>query len=184
MSCNCTKCEPNKCGCSDSALTNPCTYTDCGPTGERCSESIGAECVVWTGPTSEVVDGGGDAFVISEGERLEQVLQRMMLVLANGLTSCTSSNTFHAPWNLYFGTVAANSIQILWAGEDSTTTQVTIEMDTAVTPTGWVSQGTVTGGVYSFTIPNLVSGTGYKFRLTATDGASTCSTVVVYKTTL
>lgn len=184
MSCNCTKCEPNKCGCSDAALTNPCTYTDCGPSGERCQESLGAECVVWTGATSEVINGSGENFVISEGERLELILQRVMLVLADGLGACTSSTGFHAPWNLYFGTVTNNSIQILWAGEDPTTTSVSIEMDDAITPTGWVSQGTVTGGVFQFTVGSLVANTAYKFRLVADDGVTTCISVIIYKSTL
>ncbi|BCV01366.1 MAG: hypothetical protein CM15mV42_0420 [uncultured marine virus] len=144
MSCNCNKCQPNNCGCADAGLTNPCSYTDCGPRGERCEDSIGAECVVWTGPTTEVEDAQGNTFVISEGERVEQLLQRMALVLADGLGTCTSSNQFHAPWNIYFGTVTSNSIQILWAGEDSATTSVQIEMDTAVGSSGFVPQGTVT----------------------------------------
>ena len=185
MSCNCTKCNPNKCGCYDTALTNPCSYTDCGTGSERCTESMGAECVVWTGPLTEVETVGGDTFTISEGERLEQVLQRMMLALVDGVTSCTASNQFHSPWNVYFGTVTANTIQILWASEDINTDTIEIEMDTAIAPSGWVVQGTVFPGVYSFTIPNLVPNTGYKFRLKATSSsAEVCRGVVVYKATL
>jgi len=146
---------------------------------------MGAECVVWTGPLTEVETVGGDTFTISEGERLEQVLQRMMLALVDGVTSCTASNQFHSPWNVYFGTVTANTIQILWASEDINTDTIEIEMDTAIAPSGWVVQGTVSPGVYSFTIPNLVPNTGYKFRLKATsNSAEVCRGVVVYKATL
>jgi hypothetical protein len=146
---------------------------------------MGAECVVWTGPLTEVETAGGDTFTISEGERLEQVLQRMMLALVDGVTSCTASNQFHSPWNVYFGTVTANTIQILWASEDINTDTIEIEMDTAIAPSGWVVQGTVSPGVYSFTIPNLVPNTGYKFRLKATsNSAEVCRGVVVYKATL
>jgi len=146
---------------------------------------MGAECVVWTGPLTEVETVGGDTFTISEGERLEQVLQRMMLALVDGVTSCTASNQFHSPWNVYFGTVTANTIQILWASEDINTDTIEIEMDTAIAPSGWVVQGTVFPGVYSFTIPNLVPNTGYKFRLKATSSsAEVCRGVVVYKATL
>lgn len=183
MSCNCKTCQTTKCGCSDAPYTNPCSYTDCGPTGERCDDSIGAECVVWTGPTSEVISGGQN-FVISEGERLELILQRVMLVLANGITNCTSSTGFHAPWNLYFGTITTTTIQIIWAGEDPTTTSISIEYDLAVNPTGWTTHGTITGGVYQYTVNNLQVNTAYKFRLTASDGSTTCTSVIVYKNTL
>lgn len=192
MACNCTKCHPSEC-CGNGALSNPCTYTECNPPAERCEESVCMECVTWCGPTTEVEDSQGETFVISEGERLESILQRMMRLIGatttaipNGLTTCTSSNQFHAPWNIYFGTVTANTIQILWAGEDAGTATVDILMDTAVNPTGWVSQGTVGAGVFSFTIPNLVPQTGYRFKLEATSNAGqVCdSEIWVYKSTI
>lgn len=185
MACNCTKCHPSEC-CGNGALSNPCTYTECNPPAERCEESVCMECVTWCGPTTEVEDAQGESFVISEGERLESVLQRMMRVLADGLTDCTSSNKFHAPWNIYFGTVTANTIQILWAGEDAGTATIDIQLDTAVNPTGWVSQGTVGPGVFSFTVPNLVPQTGYRLKLVATANAGeVCDSVIwVYKSTL
>tara|TARA_B100000674_G_scaffold489443_1_gene503427 strand:+ start:543 stop:1121 length:579 start_codon:yes stop_codon:yes gene_type:complete len=192
MACNCTKCHPSEC-CGNGALSNPCTYTECNPPAERCEESVSMACVVWNGPTTEVEDDKGETFVISEGERLESILQRMMRLIGattsqalNGLTDCTSSNKFHAPNNIYFGTITANTIQILWAGEDPGTATIDILMDTAVNPTGWVSQGTVGAGVFSFTIPNLTPQTGYRFKLEATaNGGEICdSEIWVYKSTL
>lgn len=186
MSCNCNKCHQNNdCGCLGGGLTNPCSYTECTSNTERCEEAVCSECVTWCGPTTEVQDPAGNyTFVVYEGERLESIIQRTMLVLAQGLGTCTSSNLFHAPWNIYFGAVTANSIEILWAGEDANSTGIEILMDSATTPTGYVSQGIVTAGVYSFTILNLTPATGFKFKLSATDGSSTCESVVVYKSTI
>ena len=94
-------------------------------------------------------------------------------------------STTLVPYFSILGTVTANTIQILWASEDINTDTIEIEMDTAIAPSGWVVQGTVSPGVYSFTIPNLVPNTGYKFRLKATSAsAEVCRGVVVYKATL
>ena len=192
MACNCSKCHPSEC-CGNGALSNPCSYTECNPVGERCEESVSMACVVWNGPTTEVEDDKGETFVISEGERLESILQRMMRLIGattssalNGLTDCTSSNKFHAPWNIYFGEVTANTIQILWAGEDPGTASIDIQTDTAVAPTGWTSAGTVGPGVFSFTVPNLPSQTGFRFKLIATaNGGEVCdSEIWVYKSTI
>ena len=57
-------------------------------------------------------------------------------------------------------------------------------MDSATAPTGFVSQGTVTPGVYRFTVSNLTPATGFKFKVSATDGNDTCESVVVYKSTI
>ena len=185
MNCKCNKCGMAKCGCADSALTTPCSYTDCGPTGERCVESFCAECITWCGPATEVTDGSGNTFVVNEGERMEQIIQRVMLVLANGLGACTSSNGFHAPWNVYFGKVNSNDIEIVWASENIDTSTIEVELDTAVNSGGWVSQAAISPGVYSFKVINLVPNTGYKFRLKATSTTGdVCYSVVVYKSTL
>jgi len=44
MACNCSNNSSN-CGCSDVALTNPCSYTDCSVGSERCEDIQCASCV-------------------------------------------------------------------------------------------------------------------------------------------
>ena len=183
MSCNCTKCSPNKCSCKDSALTNPCSYTECPSTAERCDESVSPACVTWTGPETLVVNDPGQTFVIQPGERLEQILQRMMLVLADGLVPGTSSSAFHAPLNLYIGTITSSSIELLWSGEASGTTSLQIQYDTAV-GSSWLTAATLTAGVFKATISSLVAETKYKFRIIADNGSTQPESVIVFATTL
>lgn len=183
MSCNCTKCSPNKCSCKDSALTNPCSYTECPSTAERCDESVSPACVTWTGPETLVEDAQGDTFVIQPGERLEQILQRMMLVLADGLVAGNASNSFHAPLNLYIGTITSSSIELLWSGEATGTTSLQVQYDTAV-GSSWTTAATLTAGVFKATISSLVAETKYKFRIIADNGATQPESVIVFATTL
>ena len=186
MSCNCTKCSPNKCSCKDSALTNPCSYTECPSTAERCDESVSPACVTWTGPETLVENAIGSTFVIQPGERLEQILQRMMLVLADGLDGPTHGNAsshFHAPLNLYIGTITSSSIELLWSGEATGTTSLQIQYDTAV-GSSWLTAATLTAGVFKATISSLVAETKYKFRIIADNGSTQPESVIVFATTL
>jgi hypothetical protein len=50
MSCNCSKCNNQPCGCQDSSLNTPCSYTECSQ-GTQCSEVICEECVIHCGET-------------------------------------------------------------------------------------------------------------------------------------
>ena len=55
MACNCTKCS-STCSCSDTALTNACTYTDCSVGSERCDDIQCAECVSYCGTSFQIGD--------------------------------------------------------------------------------------------------------------------------------
>ena len=55
MACNCSKCS-SKCSCADTALTNPCSYTDCSVGSERCDDIQSASCVSYTGTSFQIGD--------------------------------------------------------------------------------------------------------------------------------
>jgi len=187
MACNCNKCNPNKCGCSDPALTNPCTYTDCSVGSERCAEVSCAECISYCGTSFQVegepMEAGGNFLLkVEQGERLDSIIQKLALMIAEGLGECTADNVHHAPYNVYAANITSNSAIILWNGESTLTTQIEVFVDSG---SGYVSAGTVSPAVLQLTLTGLTSATDYKVQLVSTDAlAATCSSVEILFTTL
>ena len=120
MACNCTKCS-QKCSCADTAITNPCTYTDCSVGSERCDDIQSASCVSYTG-TSFQIGATGSQIVITSGERLDSIIQKYATILSNGLGACTSADLQHDPYNVYAGTITKDSAEVLWNGIWSSST--------------------------------------------------------------
>jgi len=181
MACNCNKCNPNKCGCSDPAITNPCTYTDCSVGSERCSEVSCTECISYCGTTFQI-GTAGSLLKIETGERLDSIIQKMALMMSQGIGGCTSDDLHHAPYNLYAANVTNNGAMILWNGESTLTTQIEVFVDPG---TGYVSAGVVSPTVLQLALTGLVGATNYKVKLTSTDaGAATCDSVEILFTTL
>ena len=180
MACNCNKCNPNKCGCSDPAITNPCTYTDCSVGNERCSEVSCAECVSYCG-TSFQVGGAGTLIKIDTGERLDLIIQKLALMISQGVGACTSDDLHHAPYNVYAANITSNSAVILWNGESTETTQIEVFIDAGV---GYVSAGTVGPTVLQLALTSLTAATDYKVKLVSSAGVATCDSVEILFTTL
>jgi len=182
MACNCNKCNPAKpCGCSDPAITNPCTYTDCSVGSERCVDVQCTECVSYCG-TSFQVGTTGQVIKIETGERLDSIIQKLVLMLSSGVGACTADDVHHAPYNVYAANITSNSAVILWNGESTLTTQIEVFVDSGA---GYVSAGIVSPTVLQLAITGLVSATDHKVKLTSTDaGAATCDSVEILFTTL
>tara|TARA_R110001632_G_scaffold230711_1_gene368430 strand:- start:376 stop:921 length:546 start_codon:yes stop_codon:yes gene_type:complete len=180
MACNCNKCNPNKCGCSDPAITNPCTYTDCSVGSERCSEVSCTECISYCGTTFQI-GTSGSLLKIETGERLDLIIQKMALMMSQGIGGCTSDDLHHAPYNLYAANVTNNGAMILWNGESTLTTQIEVFVDPGA---GYVSAGVVSPTVLQLALTGLVGATDYKVKLQSTDGAVTCDSVEILFTTL
>ena len=181
MACNCNKCNPSKCGCSDPAISNPCTYTDCSVGSERCSEVSCAECISYCG-TSFQVGGVGQIIKIDTGERLDLIIQKLALMISQGVGVCTADDVHHAPYNLYAANITNNSAMILWNGESTLTTSIEVFIDDG---TGFVSAGVVSPTVLQLALTGHVSATDYKVKLTSTDAsAATCDSVEILFTTL
>ncbi len=182
MACNCTKCNPNNCGCNDSALTNPCTYTDCSVGSERCEDVQCSECVSYCG-TSFQIGSPGEIIRIESGERLDSIVQKFALMLSQGIGSCSSYDQLHAPYNLYASDITNTSITLLWDGESSLTTGINVFYDSG----SGVVQANVTPiplGVKTYTISGLSPATSYEIYLEANAGGSPCKSVVLLLDTI
>ena len=183
MSCKCSKCDPqNACGCTDSALTTPCTYTDCSVGSERCADVQCAECVSYCGTTFEVQQEGGDPIIrIETGQRLDSIIQQLTLIIAKGLGACTASNLHHAPFNLFATSITKDSAIIQWNNVSSLSSTFTVKNATTSSALSTALASTIR----SFTLTGLTPSTNYKIKVTsATSGGATCDSVVIDFTTL
>lgn len=182
MACECNKCNPAKpCGCSDPAITNPCTYTDCSVGNERCVDLQCTECVSYCG-TSFQIGTAGQILKVETGERLDSIIQKMALMISAGIGPCTSDDLHHAPYNLYATSITNSGFTIIWNGESTATTQIEVFVDPG---TGYVSAGTALPTVLQLAVTGLVAATNYKVKLTSTDAtAATCDSVELLVTTL
>ena len=179
MACNCTKCS-SKCSCADTALTNPCTYTDCSVGSERCDDIQCAACVSYCGTSFQIGDTGAQ-IVITSGERLDSIIQKFAMILANGLGACTSDDVQHDPYNVYAGTVTSSTINVLWNGIYSNSTGINIFYDTQINPQGFVLANStpIVTTVNNFTITNLVASTAYKIKVQDAGNSAACKPIEI-----
>ena len=186
MSCNCNKCNPNKaCGCNDTALHAPCSYTDCSVGSERCEDVQCAECVTYCGTSFQVVKGA-DVFQINEGDRLDMILQKLSLIMINGFGECNADNLHHAPYNVYATQITNTTATILWNAESSLTTGISVYYDTVIAPSGWTLANNipVAPTVLTYQLTGLTPSTQYKIKLVSDNGISICESVEILITTL
>jgi len=184
MACNCTKCS-SKCSCADTALTNPCSYTDCSVGSERCDDIQCAACVSYCGTSFQIGDTSNQ-IVITSGERLDSIIQKFSMILANGLGACTSNDVQHDPFNVFAGTITSSTANILWNGIYSNSTGINIYYDTQVNPTGWVLANStpIVTTVTNYTITNLVASTAYKVKVVDNGNSSACKPIEILFSTL
>jgi len=184
MACNCTKCS-EKCGCADTALTNPCTYTDCSVGSERCEDVQCAACVSYCGTSFQIGDTGAQ-IVITSGERLDSIIQKFAMILSNGLGACTSNDLQHDPYNVYAGTVTSSTAEVLWNGIWSNSTGLNIYYDTQVSPSGWTLANStpIVTTVSNYKIENLVASTAYKVKVVDAGNSAACKPIEILFSTL
>ena len=179
MACNCTKCS-EKCSCADTALTNPCTYTDCSVGSERCEDVQCAACVSYCG-TSFQIGENGEKIVITSGERLDSIIQKFAMILSNGLGACTSSDLQHDPYNVYAGTITSDSAEVLWNGVWSSSTGINVYLDTQIAPGGWVLQNStpIATTISNYKITNLTASTAYKVKVQDAGNSASCKPIEI-----
>ena len=184
MACNCTKCS-SKCSCADTALTNPCTYTDCSVGSERCDDVQSASCVSYTGTSFQIGDASA-RIVITSGERLDSIIQKYAMILSNGLGACTSSDLQHDPYNVYAGTITKSTVEVLWNGVWSSSTGVNIYLDTQIAPGGWVLQNTspIATTIFNLKLTNLTASTAYKVKVVDAGNSAACKPIEILFATL
>jgi len=185
MACNCNKCNTSKnCGCNDSSLATPCTYSDCSVGSERCADIQCAECVSYCGSTFEV-GNINNLIKIESGERLDSIIQKFALILSQGLGSCTSDDVHHAPYNLFATAITNNSAVIQWNNVSTNTVSLTVEytIDNGVTWLQAVSG--LSNTILTYTLTTLPVSTNCKVRIKSTDSIpSDCYSVVILFDTL
>jgi hypothetical protein len=186
MACDCNKCKPSKdCGCNDSALTTPCTYSDCSVGSERCADVQCAECVSYCGTTFEV--GNTNTLIkIETGERLDSIVQKFALILSQGLGVCTSNDLHHAPYNVFATNITATSATIQWNNISTNTATFAVQYYDSSVGLPWLSAASgLTNTTLSYSLSSLTANKTYKIRIVSTDsGAATCNSVTIIFTTL
>lgn len=177
MACNCTKCNPNNCGCNDSALTNPCTYTDCSVGSERCEDVQCSECVSYCG-TSFQIGSTDEKIKIETGERLDSIIQKFALMLSQGVGTCTADDVDHAPYNLYATSITSTTVTIVWNGVSTLSAGTDVYYDSG---SGAVlAASSIQAGTQTYTITNLNTNTPYTIYLQS----GSCRSVEILITTL
>lgn len=180
MACKCNKCDPQKaCGCTDTALTTPCSYTDCSVGSERCADVQCAECVSYCG-TSFEIGGSGTIIRIQSGDRLDSIIQKLALIASQGLGACTSDDLHHAPYNVFATSITSNSAIIQWNSVSSLSQTLTVFNATTNTA---ISSG-LTPTTLSYTMTGLSPSTSYKVKIRSNDGSADCDSVVIFFDTL
>tara|TARA_R100001440_G_scaffold34208_1_gene53169 strand:- start:6783 stop:7325 length:543 start_codon:yes stop_codon:yes gene_type:complete len=168
-----TDCSNLACGCADTSQTMPCTYTDCRKDGaESCDEVTCAACVSYCADTFEA-SLGSTILQVAKGERLDRILQRMVLFMTNA--TCVAT----APQLVSLGTITSNSIVVEWSGvPNGATVDVQFKLPTSQ---GWTTAATGLGtSVTAHTVTNLAAQNVYQFRVVN----GSCSSVIVTGVTL
>lgn len=152
------------CGCADSALTTPPPCNDTGNcAGEVCAESIGQKCVVYDN-NSLVYSITGNDFEIQQGERLDEVIQRLLIFLND--PACAAS----APVGVYASKVTVDSITLQWTGSDPAYTY-------SIDYTDGVSNFNTTSTTTTVSLLTLVPNTEYSITITTVD--TSCASVTI-----
>ena len=184
MACNTCNKISSKCSCPNNSLTTPCSYTDCSTGSERCSEVTCTECVSYCGTTFEI-GSTGQVIRVETGERLDAIIQKLALMVSQGVGACTANDIHHAPYNVYVENITSTTANIVWGGTSSLTDHFDVYLS-AVTPVSWVQQNTadIPSTTLTFGVTGLAAATSYRLKVTSTDtGAATCDSVEVIITT-
>ena len=170
MACNCSNCNTDPCGCQDHGLTTPCTYTNCATGNERCDDVQCTECVSYCGTSFQVIGGSENVLKVVTGERLDQIIQKFALMIANGFGTGNADNVHHAPYNVYAEAITDTSITVVWNGI-STGLTGDMELDIYVDSGGGYgvspvnANGINPSATTKFIITNLASDTEHKIKV-------------------
>jgi len=171
MSKNCGHTVP--CGCADKALVTPPPCDTSGEcVGEPCSEIFCEECIAHCQETYQITIGG-EIFTVTQGERLDDILQRLLIFMANPACAPT------AAVGLGVLSKTSTTIKIAWTG--STTETYKIAYSDGVNPAGSI---TVAVGLLSQEITGLIPDTTYTIGiLTVSSGCNSVEMLVKTKAT-
>ncbi len=165
----------SECGCSDNSLTTPSSCCDdASCSGETCAEVFNQECIQLPTKMSYDMDYWGGVLTFDKGERLDSILQKILVYLQNYDDTCEQT----APVGFRLTKIGKTAVSIVWAAntEGTPTTNYQIEISDGTTPVTYDIVGT-----FKYDITNLVADTEYTVKVTNTD--LTCvSVTLTFKT--
>ncbi len=191
MACNnCGNTSSSPCACQDHGLTTPCSFADCATVPrvghpEHCSETTCIDCTTHCRNTFQAPNGSDQFLVANAGDKLDTILQRMFIFATQ--PSCWNLSIPHL-WH-YEASVGQTSVTLKWDSIPATVQSINVQYTPLVGGGAYTTDNTTplgntivqhTVGVNLALIPNTV----YKFRLSSTDGASTCNSVELLVKTL
>lgn len=179
----CKKCGHTKsspCACQDHGLTTPCSYSDCTRKAETetCEDIQCLECVSYCQDSFCVTNSANQIFCVNKGEKLDLVLQKLVLFVAN--PSCWNSNIAH----LFTGAVTQTSIELFWQGIPSGTTAINVYFAPVNGAYVLANASPLSGAANTFIVTGLTANTAYKFKVAATTASATCDSVELYVNTI
>jgi hypothetical protein len=166
----------NPCGCNDSAQTTPPPCNEAAPcTGEPCSEVFCQECISYCNDTFSIDLGGASPFTISQGDRLDYILQKLLIQLS-GAANCINT----AALALHSTLILEDQIDVEWIGSAADQYKVTYkDVSTGVS----VDSPDLAVGVSSYSIQGLVPASTYEILVTnLTDNCESVTITVKTKT--
>lgn len=152
------------CGCSEDPLRSgtPCNNTgECA--NESCSELMCEACIIHCEQQMSI-NLNGNSFVIEQGARLNEIIQKLLIELA--FPGCSET----APIGLTIVSIGSTSIKLKWKGQSGFTYSVTY--------TGNTTPVTVNADeVTEYEIINLVRNTQYDIYVTTNE--TNCQSVIL-----
>ena len=178
MACNkCGHTKSSPCACQDHGLTTPCSYSDCtrGASTETCEDIQCAECVSYCQETFSVTQGG-NTLGVTEGERLDFILQRFALFIQ-----------YQANWDksilhLFRDTLTNSTVKLMWQGVPNGVTAIKVHQANAGGAYSLIA--TLGAGATEYQVTGLTPATNYQFKVAATVGGTDYDSVDLFITTL
>lgn len=177
---NCNKCKQDRCGCSDSALNMPATFsnnpTACPPNSEPCVEVFDMACICYQGDDIVELD-------IQRGQRLDIVLQKLVLAITDpGCAIFSDPTTCQSAINLTVTNLTTSSFDIAWDTVASAT-GYSLEYKES-TATTWLVTPAISAPLTNGTIVGLTPDTIYDIRINTICTLGTCYSLTIRIKTL
>jgi hypothetical protein len=165
-----SKCKNKDCGCRDSALTISPNFSNdptvCPPNSEQCTEVFDMACICYQG--DDIVE-----YDIQRGDRLDEVLQKLILALRSpGCSTFEDPTSCQSVLNLTIANLTDTSFDISWDASPIATSYVVEFKEAAAL--SWNLNPAVTAPTIADTVIGLTADTVYDVRVNAVCPSGTC----------
>jgi len=142
---------------------------------ERCEDIQCAECVSYCQETFSVTKSG-NTLGVTEGERLDFVLQRFALFIQY------PDNWNKSILHLFRDTLTNSTVKLMWQGVPNGVTAIKVHQANAGGTYSLIA--TLSPFVTEYEVIGLTPGTNYQFKVAATVGGTDFDSVDLFITTL